>query len=240
MTVAQKLAARGKDPIHTEPVTVAFLGDSVTQGCFECKYDEQAGFFGTTQPAEGYVAKLQSILQLLCPDAQVNIINAGVGGDTAAGGLVRFDRDVGRYAPDLVVVAFGLNDSAGGQEGIAGYRSALAGIFEKVQALGAECILLTPNAMNDYISPHLTDPKLREAAQLFMESCLEDYVAAARETAAVAGVPVCDVYAKWQNLRRTGVDTTELLANKLNHPVRPMHWLPAWMLADMIFEKGGR
>ncbi len=237
MLVAEKLVARSKDPANREPVTIAFLGDSVTQGCFECWYDEKVGFFGNTEPHQGYVSKLQSILRLMCPTAQLNIINAGVGGDTAAGGLARFQRDVGRYEPDLVVVAFGLNDSAAGPAGIAGYRSALREIFGRVQELGAECIFLTPNAMNDNVSPYLTDPKLIEAAELFMNSCLDDYVAAAREVATEADVPVCDVYAKWQTLRKVGIDTTELLANKLNHPVRQMHWLPAWMLAEMIFEK---
>ncbi len=237
MRIAHKLIAREKDPLHTPPVTIAFLGDSVTQGCFECWFDEKKGFFGSTQPEESYASKLRSILQLLCPNAQLNIVNAGIGGDSAAGGLLRFDRDVAPYQPDLVVIAFALNDSAAGPEGIGAYREALSGLFSKVRELGAECILLTPNAMNDYISPYLREIKLREAAELFMGSCLEDYVNAARETAAQAGVPVCDVYAKWQTLRQTGVDTTELLANRLNHPVRPMHWLPAFLLAEMIFEK---
>ncbi len=237
MLVAHKLAAREKDPAHTAPVTLAFIGDSVTQGCFECQYDPQAGFFGTTQPNESYVTKLQSVLQLLCPHAQLNIINAGVGGDTAQMGLARFPRDVAPYQPDLVVVAFGLNDSAAAEAGIAAYTSALTQLFAAVKALGAECIYLTPNLMNAYVSPHLKDPKLVEAAQLFMSSCLDAYVTAGREAAAAAGVPVCDVYAKWQTLQKTGVDTTELLSNKLNHPVRPMHWLPAWLLADTIFEK---
>jgi lysophospholipase L1-like esterase len=39
------------------------------------------------------------------------VINSGVSGDTAAGALERIDRDVLRFAPDLVIIAFGLNDS---------------------------------------------------------------------------------------------------------------------------------
>ncbi len=236
MRIAHRLTARERDAQHNPPVTIAFIGDSVTQGCFECWYDKDAGFYGSTEPAEGYVSKLQSILRLLCPNAQLNIINAGVGGDTAAGGLARFDRDVAPFAPDLVVVAFALNDSGGGPDGIPAYVAALQGLFEKTGALGAECILLTPNVMNDRVSPYLTDPVLADAARSFMQVDLDAYVAAARAAAAAAGVPVCDVYAKWCALRSAGVNTTELLANKLNHPVRPMHWAPAWMLADLIFE----
>ncbi len=237
MRTAQKLVAREMDHMHRDPVTIAVLGDSVTQGCFECWYDEQKGFYGPTQPEECYASKLQRILHLFCPNAQLNIINAGVGGDSAAGGLTRFDRDVARFSPDLVVIAFALNDSAAGPEGISAYKEALKELIRKTKALGAECILLTPNAMNDYVSPYLKEAKLREAAELFMDSCLDDYVNAAREAAAEENVPLCDVYAKWQTLRNAGVDTTELLANRLNHPVRPMHWVPAWMLAETIFEK---
>ncbi len=237
MKIAAKITARQQDMLHNPPATIAFIGDSVTQGCFECQYDEKAGFFGSTEPASGYAAKLQTILHLFCPDAQINIINAGIGGDTAAGGLARFDRDVGRFSPDLVVVAFALNDSAAGPEGIPAYVQALEGLFAKAAALGAECILLTPNAMNDRVSPHLTDPVLIGAAESFMHSCLGEYAAAAKQAAVRCGVTVCDVYAKWQSLRAAGVNTTELLANKLNHPIRQMHWLPAFLLAQAIFEE---
>jgi len=42
----------------------------------------------------------------------VRVINAGVGGNSTTDGLDRFDRDVLTHHPDLVVIQFGINDSA--------------------------------------------------------------------------------------------------------------------------------
>lgn len=44
------------------------------------------------------------------PDRKIRFINAGWGGDTAAGGLKRLDRDVFVHKPTVVTVAYGVND----------------------------------------------------------------------------------------------------------------------------------
>ena len=51
------------------------------------------------------------------------------------------------------------------------------------------------------------------------------------------GVPVCDCYAQWKTMHEAGVDTTELLANQLNHPTREMNWLFAVSLLHSIFNE---
>ena len=38
-----------------------------------------------------------------------------------------------------------------------------------------------------------------------------------------SGAAVADAYADWQAMERSGVDTTALLANHINHPARDMH-----------------
>ena len=48
-------------------------------------------------------------------------------------------------------------------------------------------------------------------------------------------VPVCDCYALWKQLEAGGVDTTELLSNKINHPTREMNRLFAYELIKTIF-----
>ena len=40
MKFARLLAAKNDDILNAPPVTAAFLGDSVTHGCFECYRDE--------------------------------------------------------------------------------------------------------------------------------------------------------------------------------------------------------
>ena len=43
MKIKEKLAAKAKDNWNAAPVTIAFLGDSVTQGCFECYTTDGGG-----------------------------------------------------------------------------------------------------------------------------------------------------------------------------------------------------
>ncbi len=235
MRIMDKIVAKGNDMLGQKPVTIAFLGDSVTQGCFEVYYklDGRIETVYDSQNATSY--KLKNLLNYLCPASQINIINSGISGDSAPSGLSRFDRDVAPYNPDLVVVGFALNDCMQGLSGVQGYVNALKGIFEKVKGLGAECIFLTPNLMNDRVSPHITDERIVNLANMFKrDNELEAYVAAAKEAAAECGVPVCDVYARWKKLQAFGVDTTELLSNKLNHPTREMNNLTAFLLMDTI------
>ena len=47
----------------------------------------------------------------------------------------------------------------------------------------------------------------------------------AREEARAQGVPVADTYRVWDALAAAGVDTTEMLANSINHPSREAHRL---------------
>ena len=99
---------------------------------------------------------------------------------------------------------------------------------------------MTPNMQNTEISCHLTDEKHRNSAKGAMESQLagnlDYYLAAAKELAKKHGVKVCDVYAKWKKMAELGVNTTELLANKINHPTRKMNWLFATSLLDTLLE----
>ena len=50
------------------------------------------------------------------------------------------------------------------------------------------------------------------------------------------GFLFCDCHAKWKKMRENGVDTTALLANSLNHPIRELHWLFATSLVEMLFK----
>ena len=65
---------------------VAFLGDSVTQGCFEI-YNDKGRVETTFYPAEAYAEKVKSIFAALYPSVPLNVINAGISGDTSWGEL---------------------------------------------------------------------------------------------------------------------------------------------------------
>lgn len=241
MKIIEKIQAKQTDIFKTKPITIAFLGDSVTQGCFECYYQiEKKGIETIYDYKSAYSTRLKELLQLLYPSVQINIINSGISGDNATNGVTRLERDVLYYHPDLLVVSFGLNDSTAGEEGLQTYKDNLSKIFSETKARGIECIFMTQNFMNTNVSDHLTSDFFRGLAKGFAEiqnsGLLEKYYLSAKEIAKVYGVPVCDCYEKWKKMYKSGVNVTELLANKLNHPIRELHYLFAYSLLELMFE----
>ncbi|VTR96186.1 Lipolytic protein G-D-S-L family OS=Pedosphaera parvula (strain Ellin514) GN=Cflav_PD5311 PE=4 SV=1: Lipase_GDSL_2 [Gemmata massiliana] len=96
--------------------TVVFLGDSITA-------------------AQTYGKIIENYTLLRYPDRKVRFVNAGVGGDTAAGGLKRLERDVLAHKPTVVTVAYGINDIGWGTKADAEHRKAyLDGIRGIVEA----------------------------------------------------------------------------------------------------------
>ena len=234
------LAEKGKDRWGKKSPTIAFLGDSVTQGCFEVYIKNDGNietFFDKNATYHGYLNK---ILTHLFPDTTVNIINAGISGDRAPLGAERLQRDVLDYKPDLTVVCYGLNDNGWGRENLHLYTDALRDIFKRLKEAGSEVIFMTPNMQNTEISCHISNEKIRNIAENVMNSQnsgnLDFYLDAAKALACEMGVKVCDVHAKWKKMAALGVNTTELLSNKINHPTREMNWLFATSLLDAMLE----
>src|SRR5688572_6279218 len=83
--------------------TVVFLGDSITA-------------------ARTYGKIIENYTLLRFPDRKVRFINAGWGGDTAAGGLARLQRDVFDHGATLATVAYGINDIGWGGKADAEHR----------------------------------------------------------------------------------------------------------------------
>ena len=74
-------------------------------------------------------------------------------------------------------------------------------------------------------------------ARLQNDGVFEAHMEAAHNVCKKYDVPICDCYAIWKKLSESGVDTTELLANKINHPTREMNWLFAAELVRTMFFK---
>jgi acyl-CoA thioesterase-1 len=120
-------------PVWGEPVTVVALGDSLTAG------------YGLAVE-EGLVPQLQGWLD--AAGADVVVQNAGVSGDTTAGGLSRLDWALGEHA-DAVMVILGGNDML---RGIAPEeaRGNLAAILGKVKERGLPVLLVGMEAPGNY------------------------------------------------------------------------------------------
>lgn len=123
-------------------LTIAGLGDSLTQGWMVKK-----GFFD----------RFCDLLGKKYPRARLKRINAGVPGDTAAGGLSRLDRLIAQ-APDWVVVQFALNDCYSGFD-----------VFEFEQNIESIARKLLENQINPILATScpVLDPAFLELADLF-------------------------------------------------------------------------
>ena len=239
MKIIEKLVAKNDDVAHYEGATIAFLGDSVTQGCFEIYKKENNVVETVFDKRYSYEMGVFEILNLLFPSATVNIINAGISGDRASVGALRMERDVLRHQPDLTVVCYGLNDCNETPESVTDYTAALQQIFTKLKESGSEIIFMTPNMMNTKVSPHVTDPDFiniaTRCAKLQNEGIFDAHIAAARQLCQANGIPVCDCYAICKTLAQSGVNTTELLSNHINHPTREMNKLFSMELVRTMF-----
>jgi acyl-CoA thioesterase-1 len=131
------LVALGAAPTSVAAGVIAVLGDSLTAG------------FGVAKD-EAFPALLQARLQREGYDYRV--VNAGVSGDTSAGGLRRVDWIL-KAKPDLVVVALGGNDGLRGQSPAA-LRDNLESIITRLRGAGAQVLLagmrMPPNYGAEY------------------------------------------------------------------------------------------
>ena len=238
MKIAEKLAKKAQDNWNAPGVTIAFLGDSVTQGCFELYRKSGEKYETVFDKNSAYHAYVAKILFAIFPSVPVNIINAGISGGNAPHGLERLERDVISHNPDLTVVCFGLNDCGKNAAGLNEYLEALEKIFEKLRSAGSEIIFMTPNMMATSINEKISDPVFIEVAEyisnLQNSGVLDMYIDGAKALCREKNVPVCDCYAKWKALDALGVDITELLSNNVNHPTREMNWLFATSLVEMM------
>ena len=197
MKIAEKLKAK-QDIYNQAPVTVAFLGDSVTQGCFECYMKSETAVETVFDYKSAYSTRVRELLNLLYPNVQVNIINSGISGDNAKNGLSRMERDIFPYSPDLVVVSYGLNDACGGMDGLPAYAETVGKIFAKLKEKNTESIFLTQNFMCTHTSPHLKGDIFKGLAASFAKvqngGVLKAYYEAAKAAAKQYGFKKSDIY----------------------------------------------
>ena len=118
---------------QAETVTIAALGDSLTAG------------YGLPN-GDGFVPQMQAWLD--AQGADVMLINAGVSGDTTAGGLSRTDWTLTPEV-DAMIVALGGNDYLRGLDPALS-RANLNGILAKAQGAGVDTLLVGLTAGTNY------------------------------------------------------------------------------------------
>ena len=123
---------------------VLLLGDSITQA---------GGNYG------GYVWLMRAYLNALYPQSQLELISAGVSGQTSANLRQRFEGDVLDKKPDLVTINVGVNDvlqsfrtavneSENGSN-IETYRENITAMVKAAQARNITVVLLSPTIIGE-------------------------------------------------------------------------------------------
>jgi len=138
----------------TDQMTIVALGDSLTSGWMV---------------ARGYMEFLRDMLQARYPQAEVKLVNSGIPGDMAPGGLYRLQQDVISYSPDLVLVQFALNDAFCGCS-LGEYRRSIEAIIERIRhESSAEVLLLTSTLPADMTELDTVESFYAELKQIASE-----------------------------------------------------------------------
>ena len=210
MAIVAVLSACGKVSADSR---VVFLGDSVTRAVRPGVTPDQTF---CTLFEKGFRAS----------GVPVESINAGVGGNTTADALARFEPDVLARKPDFVVIMFGLNDSWI-DEGktrtrltVAQYRDNLRSMIATLKARGIRVVLMTPNPA---IAPRYGPER---------NITLRPYVEAVREIARGEGLPLVDVYSRFAELALEGVELNTLFTDAMHPNPKGQR-----LIAEMLIER---
>jgi lysophospholipase L1-like esterase len=173
--------------------SVVFLGDSITHQCLYTQYVED--YFYTRYPK-----------------MRLHFHNSGVGGDRAKDALTRFDEDVVPYKPKYVTILLGMNDGSykGFDQAVFDtYRADMTTLLDRIAALGATAIPMTPT-MHDARAARVKGGQ--EPRDTYYNGVLGLYGAWLREMAQVRGLGFVDMYSPLNNLtlgkRKTDPDWT--------------------------------
>lgn len=188
----RKLARGGK-------VKIVAYGDSITAGG------------EATRPDLIFWRRWAEELRRKYPRAKITDINGATGGDTTAQGLQRLQTKVLDEKPDLVLIAFGMNDHNIGSVPVPRFESNLTEMISRIRAsTSAEIILLSAFPPN---------PKWK-----FGSHHMEDYAVATARVARQNKCAYADVYDNWVSLAERK-KPEDLLGNNINHPNDFGHWI---------------
>ena len=187
-----------------QEVVVACWGDSVTNG-------------GNATPGNDYVSVFRRMLQAKFPKAKVRVLLIAEGGSNSLNWLYpekhKFrDRSdictwnrIAKEEPDLVTLEF-VNDA--GLQG-ASFARIYGDILQRVTALDAELILITP---------HFTMPEMMKFDSVRNARENRKYVSELEQFATEHNLGLADASARWENLESQGIPYITLLKNSINHP----------------------
>ncbi|QDU53078.1 GDSL-type esterase/lipase family protein [Gimesia panareensis] len=194
-----------------DTTSIVLLGDSISTGCNASGWAGGAPF----QPA--FPELLQENLQHHYQN-RIQLTNLSVGGKDTRWALTQVD-EVVKADPDLVIIAFGMNDSAG--RSAEEYKANTKALMEQIrkQQPRAEFILIAPMLGNrDWIRlNHELFPQYRDALAELTKP----------------GVALADMTSLWTEFFKQKKDW-DLTGNGVNHPNDFGHRVYAQVLSTLL------
>jgi hypothetical protein len=136
----------GRKLAQGRPVTLAYLGGSITQAW-----------------PDGYAYQTTAWFKKQCPAVAFTEVNAGIGGTGSDLGAYRLRQDVLKHKPDLLFVEFAVNDSGEGFD----VPAAMEGIVRTTRRdLGAECEMAFIYTLEQSLVADLQAERLPPASRL--------------------------------------------------------------------------
>lgn len=210
-------------------------------------------FGDSTTATRGKLEIYGSLLarELPAKGIQAEIINAGIGGNTTQMAAARFEKDVLAKNPDLVVIQFGINDSAidvwktppetAPRVSKEKYIQNLEKIIENLKARNCAVILMTPNKMcwTQRLKENYSKPPYVTDDPDGFNVTLREYAQAVREIAAKQKVPLVDVYTAYEAYGKLGNQSVNDLLLDGMHPNDKGHRIVADLLIPEIVKLFG-
>jgi acyl-CoA thioesterase I len=183
-----RFVKRTAEDLHSGlDVSIVAFGDSITAG-----YAVRRGF----------PSFWKEMLSKKYSDAEVELINSGVSGDTTMDGLARLDWAVLSYEPDLITIDFGINDCVLGI-GLEEFEANFVEMVRRIRAgPNSEILLLSSQPLE-------TPP---------YDLLVRDYYWAIERVARQMDVGFVDIYGAWMEHMEKGIPLSSLIIPGQDHP----------------------
>jgi lysophospholipase L1-like esterase len=192
-------------------------GDQTRVVCFG---DSITGVYYHTGSRIAYPDLVGQGLRHLFPRAPVEVLNAGLSGNTTTAGLARMDKEVLGHKPHLVVVMYGMNDMVGTPRQT--FAGNLRKIIGRVRDAGAEVLLCT---QNNVFPTDAGRPPER----------LVEFTQTIRDVGLETSTPVADCYAEYERVRQE--DPRRWAVRLMGHDIHPSldgHRVFAQLIVEQI------
>jgi lysophospholipase L1-like esterase len=174
---------------QNESVTILAIGSSSTEG------------YGASSAEFTYPSRLAVELKTLLPNANVRVLNRGVGGEDAREMIARMEREIAAAKPDLVLWQVGTNALLH-EQGVGPQAGLIRVGLRRIHDSGADAVLIDPQ----YAPKVLRDPDAQPMVSLLARVADE------------AGIPVFRRFALmqfWHEQR--DISFAEILSPDLFH-----------------------